>query len=245
MIAFRRLVLPCVALLACGSAGGSAIEAAARDQAPDIFASVRREPMIFFVAKGTPNACGPGCGEWIAAEGRIDPQAAQRLGDFIGALQRRDLPIFFNSAGGIVGQAMAIGAILREHRITAGVGRTMPEGCRYTIAIGDACREVMQSQREHKARLVTDGARCASSCIYALIGGSIRQVARGAQLGIHSARFRPLDGRSPEDTRYRADQINNVLKRYVIEMGVDPGLVDAAAKVSADRIHQMSRDGIV
>ena len=30
------------------------------------------EPMIFFVAKGEPNACGPGCSEWIAAEGTFD-----------------------------------------------------------------------------------------------------------------------------------------------------------------------------
>ena len=31
--------------------------------------------MVFYVAKGEPGACGPGCQEWIAAEGFIDPNA--------------------------------------------------------------------------------------------------------------------------------------------------------------------------
>src|SRR5688572_14645595 len=29
--------------------------------------AVAMAPMVFYVAKGEPNACGPGCGEWIAA----------------------------------------------------------------------------------------------------------------------------------------------------------------------------------
>ena len=30
------------------------------------------EPMIFFLAKGERDACGPGCSEWIAAEGMFE-----------------------------------------------------------------------------------------------------------------------------------------------------------------------------
>jgi hypothetical protein len=72
MIAFRHRVLSCVAVLACSLAGASAAVAAPA-QAPDVYASIQRQPMIFFVAKGTPDTCGPGCNEWIAAEGAIDP----------------------------------------------------------------------------------------------------------------------------------------------------------------------------
>ena len=43
-------------------------------------------------------------------------------------LAKRDLPIFFNSDGGLVSQAVQIGLILRENRMTAGVARTVPEG---------------------------------------------------------------------------------------------------------------------
>ncbi len=195
MIAFRHRVLSCVAVLACSLAGASAA-VAAPSQAPDVYASIQWQPMIFFVAKGTPDTCGPGCNEWIAAEGAIDPDAAQRFRDFLAALPRRDLPIFFNSAGGIAGQAAALGRIMREHRMTAGVGRTLPEGCRRTVAIDDACRRSMQGKREHRARLVTGGARCLSSCVYALLGGSVRRVAREAQLGIHSVRIVAIPGRA-------------------------------------------------
>ena len=34
-------------------------------------AKLRSEPMIFVVATGEPNACGRGCTEWIAGEGRF------------------------------------------------------------------------------------------------------------------------------------------------------------------------------
>jgi len=29
------------------------------------------DAMIFYVARGAPGACGPGCSEWIAAEGTV------------------------------------------------------------------------------------------------------------------------------------------------------------------------------
>ena len=40
-------------------------------------------PMVFFLAKGEPDSCGTGCSEWIAAEGKIDLGAAQRLRAFL------------------------------------------------------------------------------------------------------------------------------------------------------------------
>jgi hypothetical protein len=35
--------------------------------------------------------------EWIAGEGQFDESAAQRFRDFLAALPKRDLPIFFHS----------------------------------------------------------------------------------------------------------------------------------------------------
>src|SRR5262249_41946654 len=141
----------------------------------------------------------PGCNEWIAAEGRFDPDAAQRFSDFLVALSRRDLPIFFNSVGGNAGEAAKIGKLLRERRMTTGVGRTMPDECRPAVATDDPCRRLMQSKLEHKARLTTTGARCFSACVEAFAGGSTRQVARDAQLGIHSARLPPGSAATVDD----------------------------------------------
>jgi hypothetical protein len=74
-----------------------------------VLAKVRSEPMIFVVATGEPNACGRGCTEWIAGQGQFDEGAAQRFREFLAILTKRDLPIFFNSDGGLVSQAVQIG----------------------------------------------------------------------------------------------------------------------------------------
>src|SRR5262245_11745715 len=126
-----RLLRSSVAALAFGLIEAAAWDTgAARAQPKDLDALLRRDAMIFFVAKGEPGACGPGCSEWIAAEGRFDVGAAQRFREFLDALPRRDLPIFFNSPGGRGGQAVTLSRILRDQRMTAGVGRTLPESCR-------------------------------------------------------------------------------------------------------------------
>ena len=54
--------------------------------------------LTFFLAKGEPGACGPGCSEWIAAEGTFDRDAATRFDAFLSRLGPRSLPIFFHSA---------------------------------------------------------------------------------------------------------------------------------------------------
>src|SRR5262245_65789191 len=87
------------------------------------------EPMIFFVAKGAPNACGPGCSEWIAAEGYFDAGAPERLRAVLARAGNRNLPIYLQSPGGFIDEAMVIGRFLREHQMTAGVARTIPDAC--------------------------------------------------------------------------------------------------------------------
>ena len=183
-----------------------------------LLAKVQSEPLIFVIATGDPNACGRRCTEWIAAEGRSDEGAAQRFRGILAVLAKRDLPIFFNSDGGLVSEAVQIGLILRENRMTAGVARTVPEGD-LSFPLDDACRRLMQSKREHKARLYFGGARCGSACVYAMVGASTRHVDPGATLRIHSG------------TGHEFDKTENFLRRYVIGMGVDPALVDAAAKI--------------
>jgi hypothetical protein len=171
-----------------------------------MLAEVRSEPMIFVVATGEPNTCGRGCTEWIAGQGRFDEGAAQRFREFLVVLAKRDLPIFFNSDGGLLREALQIGLMLRENRMTAGVARTVPTGC-HLGPLDDACRRLMQSKREHKARLYFGGARCGSGCVYAIIGASTRNVDSGATLRIN-----------------RGVRDENFLRRYVVGVGVDPAL---------------------
>ena len=194
-----------------------------------LLAKVESEPMIFVVAMGEPNACGRGCTEWIAGQGRFDEGTAQRFREFLAVSGKRDLPIFFNSDSGLLREAVQIGSILRENRMTAGVARTVAEGCHLGFPLDDACRRLMQSKREHKARLYFGGARCASACDYAMVGASTRHVDPGAKLPINS------------NTGREIEKANNSLRRYVVAMGVDPGLVDAAAKIPSRTFRGLSR----
>jgi hypothetical protein len=200
------------------------------------------EPMIFFVAKGEPDACGPGCNEWIAAEGMFDgPDVERRFRDVLSTVQGRNLPIVFNSLGGVIGEALVLGRLLRERRIAASIGESYPEGCTARIAADESCRRIMQANRELKAKLRTAGADCASACVYAFVGASTRQVPPDARLGIHGSRPTPASARPGAPT---PEQLINARKRYVLEMGVDPGLVDATSKVPSDSLHRLSRSEI-
>ena len=224
-----RKLMQCVAAALCCL---PVVAIAASDDPQELerqLAKVRSEPMIFVVATGEPNACGRGCSEWIAGEGRFDEGAAQRFREFLGVLGKRDMSIFFNSDGGLVREAVQIGLMLRENRMAAGVARTVPEGCHLGFPLDDACRRLMQSKREHKARLYFGGARCASACVYAIIGASTRHVDPRATLRIHSSVGREID------------KTENSLRRYVMGMGVDPALVDAAAKIPSRSFRGLSR----
>ena len=78
----RNLLIGLVLLNASGAA-----EAASRNARPvaatPSLEALKQQAMVFFMAKGAPNSCGPGCSEWIAAEGAFDPEAPQRLREFL------------------------------------------------------------------------------------------------------------------------------------------------------------------
>src|ERR1700731_4942143 len=179
---FTRLVVAALCCIPPISIGGSDDP----NESDRLLAKVRNEPIIFILATGEPNACGRGCSEWIAGEGQFDESAAQRFRDFLAALPKRDLPIFFNSDGGLLREAVQIGSLLRENRMSAGVARTVPEGCNLGTPIGDACRLLMQSKRDHKAKLYFGGARCGSAWFYSKVGGTTSPVVLGVTLLIPS-----------------------------------------------------------
>jgi hypothetical protein len=203
---------------------------------------INQHPMMFFVAKGDPGACGPGCSEWIAAEGGFDQTVHVRLRQFLDRLPRKDLPIFFHSLGGLIGPALTVGAILRAHRMRAGVGHTIPFGCRDSLTVDDACRRLMQSEREFKSRLRESGAICASSCVYAFVGAPTRTVAYVARVGVH--RHRALQSQDRVGLNESAGEItvSDRLRHYVTQMGVDFGLIDVAEQTDHASTHWLSRD---
>src|SRR5260370_23046444 len=71
-------------------------------------------PITFFVSTGDADASGSACEAWIAADRKIDLDAAQRLRKLLAKLARRRLPSFLHSGGGSVLSAMQLGSLIRS-----------------------------------------------------------------------------------------------------------------------------------
>src|SRR5262249_52866124 len=135
--------------------------------------------------------------------------------------------------------------------MTAGVSKTVPKEC---AALSErACRQLMNSGRTLDSELRSI-ATCASACVYALIGGVVRQVPPGSRLVVHSSRLVQLrpDGstvtlRAGASTRNKDlhAALNGLLRAYIREMGIDERLMIPILKTPNERAYRLSRDEIV
>jgi hypothetical protein len=211
-------------------------------------------PIAFFLAKGEPDACGPGCSEWIAADGTIDRKAAERFRALLQKLGKRKLPVYFHSPGGSLSGAFEIGTMLRARGMTAGVARTIPQGCDPAQEREAACDAIKRSGRDLSAELRTVRTLCNSSCVYALIGAKTREVTAGARIGVHTiavGEFRDdgtvkaaKTGALSREDQERLKGANLALAKYIVAMGADRGLYEAAAEIRHERLRYISRDEI-
>jgi hypothetical protein len=239
-----RLAAPVLALALTALPGGAALAQPGPLANP---LDVLKTPMIFYLAKGAPDACGPGCSEWIAAEGAFDTGAATRLRAFLSKQRNANLPIYFHSPGGLADRAFSIGRMMRERGLTAGVSRTKPEACRKLDE--KACNTLKRSGQTMTAEL-NALATCNSACVYALIGATQRRVPPGARLGVHSSKLIKLysDGRAamvhPEAARSQVRVREAQTRKYIVEMGIDVRLFDIVSKTPHESVHYLSRDEI-
>jgi hypothetical protein len=246
------LLVATVVVLAAPIAALSESADAQKSKSAPKSAAPKSPPMIFYLAKGDDDACGPGCSEWIAAEGQFDADTAQRLRAFLNRLGKRKLPIFFHSLGGNGITAMAMGRLLREREITAGVFETIPVGC--AGASEQDCRALKQSGQMLPSTL-RNMANCSSACVFALVGAKVRQVPPGARLGVHSpkvvvpwAQARRIgysDRQIVSFEKTRLAEANGQARRYFQEMKIDVRLFDLLSKVPNESVHYLSRDEIV
>jgi hypothetical protein len=220
---------------------------------------VSMPPIVFFLAKGDANACGTDCTEWIAAEGTIDSGADGRLRALLNKLGKRRLPIYFHSPGGSIPAGLGIGRLLRQHGMTAGVGRTVPAGCDRNVAREPACDKLKRSGRQLIADLDTASVMCNSACVFSLVGAAVRDVDPGAHLGIHSTRIsfslRRIDGSghvtsmpthvAPQVESRALKESYDRVAAYMREMGIAPGLLEAARKIPSATVRFLSRDELV
>lgn len=208
-------------------------------------------PMVFYVAKGAPDACGRGCDSWIAVEGQVDSGAAFRFRKFLQKVGDRKLPMYFASPGGNLDQALAMGALLRERPVVARVARTVVKECGFEAQDSDVCIKLKQSGRELHGDLWTRGANCNSACPYLILGAATREIAPDAVLGVHSPKVVVhFSGGAPSQQMRAAatarglDRADRMLSNYIVRMGAERGLLAVASTTRFEDMHVLTREEI-
>ncbi len=251
----RSAAVGCVVALAvfwvaAGSVVAQSSTPANLAQKADLKKAEPTSPMVFYLAKGEADACGPGCNEWIAADGHIDAGAPERLRAFFKQQPNVKRPIYFHSPGGLVAEALVVGRILRERGLTAGVARTTPEECPPRLVSQEGCDAIKRSGRELKAALSSVTSQCSSACVFAFVGARIREVAPEALLGVHASKTIILSKFSkaahvpPGLLASFHKENRRKVARYLTEMGVQPALLEAAEKIPNEFVKYLSREEI-
>jgi len=158
---------------------------------------------------------------------------------------------------------MAVGRLMREHKLQAGVATTIPQGCNppalshlVTELDTDACLALKRSGGVLVSKFNTELTRCASACVYALAGGIVRDIPISAQIFVHAGIVVTVNKKTGKVTRRLRDDELSVADRaksksedlelvsYLRQMGVDPALFYAAQKVSNDTSRALTRKEI-
>jgi hypothetical protein len=176
--------------------------------------------------------CGGGnsysCRPFILAKGQIQADTAQQFRQFI--QNRRDkshATVFFDSSGGNLAGALALGRAIRQLSFDTYVGT------RYV----DVLTIPRNGKIDIQDRVLSQSPICASACAYAFLGGRLRTVGDGASILIHQ--FRSLHGDQGEQN---AQAILSTVSRYVREMGVDLRLVELASATPNDRTQTIGKE---
>jgi hypothetical protein len=215
-----RIVSGVLALVAAG-----AVEA---QQRPPIGAfGSPPDAMIFYVAHGPADACGPGCSDWIAAEGAVQWDSYKRLIAILDRQAGRKLPVVIHSWGvSNLKVASGLGRILRDRGLDATAGTTEVTAC---AGKTDAeCFTLKRPGGPLDAKLSVSDLICDFACVLALAGGVHRSLPPGTKvvLGSRSVRNRLAPNIPAEQRESLTEYFGEQHRKYLSEMGIASDLVD-------------------
>ena len=170
--------------------------------------------------------CTEVCVQWISAEGEFTSDTPKRLRAVLKRLKGRRLPVVFQSVGGNVDAAIAVGRMIRAAGLDTVIGRTQLDGC---PMLDPRCTEMIVKNGWSVGEVRAGGAFCFSACPLALAGGKVRAAAANAYIGLHqitngrkNAGYGPAGRRNLDAISTRSDpSLKRMLSAYYDEMGVN------------------------
>ena len=195
------------------------------------------DAMIFYVAHGAPGACGPGCSEWIAAEGIVQWDTHKRLIAILDRQAGRKLPVVIHSWGESnlnVATSLWPDPARPRHRYHGGVDRS--RNLQWKSGSGMLRAQARQGG-PLDARLDLLDARCELACVFMLAGGVHRSLPAGTRMILSgmSIHNRLAPNVSEERREGLTARFGELFRIYLREMGVEPELLDIIDRNSESR----------
>ncbi|GGD65165.1 hypothetical protein [Rhizobium anhuiense] len=231
---------------------------AAISQAAEKKKQAGQAPMRFIIVRSL--LCMEDCPEWISAEGRITTDTPGQLRKILKKIGDRKLPVVFQSEGGEVDAAYAMGRMIRKAGLETAVGGTRLKDC---PADDTRCAAAIEKDGSPVGVTYSDGAYCFSACPLAFAGGTSRVSSQWAFIGVHQIttvykrervsyriEYKIVNGKKTEISRKEvgrksAGQSSSTklgkkaaaaLTGYLKEMGVSADLIGLMMSTPPDRI---------
>ena len=193
------------------------------------------DAMIFYVAHGQQGACGPGCSDWIAAEGTVQWDTHKRLIAILDRQAGRRLPVVINTRGDSnLNVAASLGRILRDRGFDTTEGATVVGAC---AGKPDAdCFGLKRPGGPLDATLNLSDTRCDLACVLILAGGVHRSLPSGTRMVLSGMAIR--NRLAPNVSEERREGLTTLFDKqfrlYLHEMGVDTELIDIVGRNSEE-----------
>lgn len=223
------------ALLAVATVSAAAGQTTARPPVGS-FGSSSPDAMIFYVAHGAEGSCGPGCSDWISAEGTVQWDTFKRLIAILDRQGGRKLPLVIHSWGeSSLNVAVGLGRILHDRGIDTTHGVTDVSAC---AGKPDAdCFALKRPGGPLDATLNATQAPCDIACVLILAGGIHRSLPSGTRVILTgmAIRNRLAPNVSEEHRESLTTVFGEQFRVYLREMGVDTELLDIVDRNTAER----------
>jgi hypothetical protein len=185
------------------------------------------DAMIFFVAHGGDGACGPGCSDWIAAEGTVQWDTYKRLINILDRQNGKKLPLVIHAWGeSNLNVAVGLGRILHERGIDTTEGTTEVAAC--AGKANTDCFALKRPGGPLDATLNTKDTRCDIACVLILAGGIHRTLPAGTRVILTGMEIR--NRVAPNVSDEHRDSLTTIygeqFRVYLREMGVNTELLD-------------------